>query len=331
MGWNVYVTRQIPEAGIEMLREACRVVDVNPEDRVLTHEELLAAVAGREGVLCLLTDRIDAEVMDAAKGCKVFANYAVGYDNIDVAAATERGIVITNTPGVLTDATADLAWTLLFAVTRRVVEADRYTRAGKFKGWGPMLFLGGDITGRTLGIIGAGRIGQAVARRSVGFGMKVLYTDPSPRPELEKDIGAERVGLDELLRESDFVSVHCLLNEETRHLIGRRELELMKPTAYLINNARGPIVDEKALVEALRQKRIAGAGLDVYENEPELTPGLAELDNVVLLPHLGSASIQTRTDMATLAAQNLLTVLTGNLPPNLVNTGVLRNIALRQD
>ena len=323
MAWNVYVTRQIPEAGIEMLRQACQVVDVNPEDRVLTHEELLAAVAGRDGVLCLLTDRIDAEVMDAAKGCKVFANYAVGYDNIDVAAATERGIVITNTPGVLTDATADLAWTLLFAVTRRVVEGDRYTRAGKFKGWGPMLFLGGDITGRTLGIIGAGRIGQAVARRSVGFQMKVLYTDPSPRPELEKDIGAERVELDELLRESDFVSVHCLLNEETRHLIGKRELELMKPTAYLINNARGPIVDEKALVEALHEKRIAGAGLDVYEDEPELAPGLAELDNVVLLPHLGSASIQTRTDMATMAAHNLLTVLSGNLPPNLVNAAVL--------
>ena len=323
MGWKVYVTRQIPDAGITMLRQACEVVDVNPEDRVLTHEELLAAVGGRDGVLCLLTDRIDAEVMDAAKGCKVFANYAVGYDNIDVPAATERGIVITNTPGVLTEATADLAWALLFAVTRRVVQGDRYTREGKFKGWGPMLFLGGDITGRTLGIVGAGRIGQAVARRSIGFQMKVLYTDPSPRPELEKDIGARRMELDELLRESDFVSIHCLLNEETRHLMGKRELELMKPTAYLINNARGPIVDEKALVEALRQKRIAGAGLDVYEDEPELAPGLAELDNVVLLPHLGSASIATRTRMATLAAENLLAVLEGETPPNVVNPEAL--------
>jgi len=253
MGWNVYVTRRIPEAGIEMLRERCEVVGVNPEDRVLTREELLAAVVGRDGVLCLLTDRIDAEVMDRAEGVKVFANYAVGYDNIDVAAATERGIVITNTPGVLTDATADLAWALLFSVARRVAEADRFTRAGKFTGWGPMMLLGGDITGRTLGIVGAGRIGQAVARRSVGFRMKVLYADPSPRPELEKDIGAKRVELDELLRESDFVSIHTPLTEETRHLISTRELELMKPTAYLINNARGPIVDEKALGQARRE------------------------------------------------------------------------------
>jgi len=323
MGWNIYVTRQIPDAGVDLLRRQCEVVEVNPEDRALTREELLRAVAGRHGVLCLLTDRIDAEVVDAAKGCKVFANYAVGYDNIDVDAATERGIAVTNTPGVLTDATADLAWALLFSVARRVVEADRYTREGKFRGWGPMLFLGGDITGRTLGIVGAGRIGQAVARRSVGFGMKVLYTNPSPRPELEREIGARRVELDELLRRADFVSIHTPLTEETRHLVGKRELGLMKSTAYLINTSRGPVVDERALVEALREKRIAGVGLDVYENEPELAPGLAELGNVVLLPHLGSASVQARTRMAEMAAHNLLAVLSGEVPGNLVNEEVL--------
>jgi lactate dehydrogenase-like 2-hydroxyacid dehydrogenase len=204
MGWNVYVTRRIPDAGLQMLRERCQAVEVNPHDRVLTRQELLGAVVGRDGVLCLLTDRIDAEVLDAARGCKVFANCAVGYDNVDVPAATARGVAITNTPGVLTDATADLTWALIFAVARRVVEGDRYIRDGKFEGWAPMLFLGGDITGQTLGIVGAGRIGQAVARRSVGFQMKVLYTDPSPRPDLEREVGAKRVKFDELLREADF-------------------------------------------------------------------------------------------------------------------------------
>jgi lactate dehydrogenase-like 2-hydroxyacid dehydrogenase len=313
-----------------MLRERCQVVEVNPHDRVLARKELLPAVVGRDGVLCLLTDRIDAEVLDAAKGCKVFANCAVGYDNVDVPAATARGIAITNTPGVLTDATADLTWALIFAVARRIVEGDRYVRGGEFKGWAPMLLLGGDITGQTLGIVGAGRIGQAVARRSVGFQMKVLYTDPSARQELEREVGARRVELDELLRESDFVSLHTPLVTETRHLIGRRELSLMKPTAYLINAARGPIVDEEALVEALRDKRIAGAGLDVYENEPALAPGLADLPNVVLLPHLGSASTQTRTRMATMAAENLLAVLEGRIPPNLVSADVTDRLNLRR-
>jgi D-3-phosphoglycerate dehydrogenase len=311
-----------------VLRERCQVVEVNPHDRVLTREELLRAVVGRDGVLCLLTDRIDAEVLGVAKGCKVLANCAVGYDNIDVSAATARGIVVTNTPGVLTDATADLTWALIFAVARRVVEGDRCVRDGEFRGWAPMLFLGGDITGQTLGIVGAGRIGQAVARRSAGFRMKVLYTDPSPRRELEKEIGARRVELDELLRGSDFVTLHTPLVTETRHLIGRREFALMKPTAYLINTARGPIVDEEALVEALREKRIAGAGLDVYENEPELAAGLADLPNVVLLPHLGSASTRTRTRMATMAAQNLLAVLEGRVPPNLVNADVTGRLNL---
>lgn len=320
---NVYVTREIPQAGLDIVRDACEHVEINPEDRVLTRQELLAAVRGRDGVLCLLTDTVDAAVLDAAAGCRVFANYAVGYNNIDVPAATARRIAVTNTPGVLTDATADLTWALLFATARRIPEGDRYTRAGKFKGWSPMLLLGGDISGRTLGIVGAGRIGTAVALRSRGFRMRVLYFDTVQNEAIEQAVGAERVDLDRLLRESDFVSLHVSLDESTRHLIGARELGLMKPTAYLVNTSRGPVVDERALVSALRERRIAGAGLDVFENEPALAPGLAELDNVVIPPHLGSATIATRTRMATLAATNLVAALRGERPPNIVNPEVL--------
>ena len=320
---SVYVTREVPKPGLDLLAEACRQVDVNPEDRVLGRAELLAGVAGRDGVLCLLTDTIDAEVLDAARGCRIFANYAVGYNNIDVAAASARGIAVTNTPGVLTDATADLTWALLFSAARRIPEGDRFTRAGRFAGWAPLLLLGGDISGRTLGIVGAGRIGTAVALRSRGFRMRVLYFDRVPNEALEQAVGAERVELDTLLRESDFVSVHVSLDDSTRHLIGARELGLMKPTAYLVNTSRGPVVDEAALVEALRAGEIAGAGLDVFEDEPALAPGLAELDSVVIPPHLGSATIGTRTRMATLAASNLLAMLRGQRPPNIVNPEVL--------
>jgi len=320
---NVYVTRAIPQPGIDLLVEACARVGVNPHDRVLARDELLVAVRGRDAVLCLLTDTIDAAVLDAAAGCKVFANCAVGYNNIDVAAATARRIAVTNTPGVLTDATADLTWALLFAAARRIPEGDRYTRAGRFTGWSPMLLLGADISGRTLGIIGAGRIGTAVALRSRGFRMRVLYFDQVQNEALEQAVGAQRVDLDTLLRESDFVSVHVSLDATTRHLIGARELAAMKPTAILLNTSRGPVVDEAALVAALRERRIAGAGLDVFEDEPRLAPGLAELDNAVIPPHLGSATIGTRTRMATLAATNLLAVLRGETPPNLVNPEVL--------
>ena len=320
---SIYVTRQIPRPGIDMLVDAFSRVDVNPDDRVLTRAELLDGVRGRDAVLCLLTDAIDAEVLDAAQGCRIFANYAVGYNNIDVAAATARGIAVSNTPGVLTDATADLTWALLFSVARRIAEGDRYTRAGRFKGWSPMLLLGGDISGRTLGIVGAGRIGTAVALRSRGFRMRVLYCDRVQNEALEQAVGARPVDLDTLLRESDFVSIHVDLNESTRHLIGARELGLMKPTAYLLNSSRGPVIDEAALVAALRERRIAGAGLDVFENEPALAPGLAELDNVVIPPHLGSATTGTRTKMATLAAANVVAMLRGERPPNIVNPEVL--------
>ena len=320
--WNVYVTRRIPEAGLDLLRDAGIDFDMNPHDRVLTREELLEGVRGRDAVLCLLTDTIDAEILDAARGARVFANYAVGFNNVDVAAATERGILVTNTPGVLTDTTADMAWALMFAAGRRIVEADRFTRAGKFKGWGPMLFLGQDITGATLGIVGPGRIGTAVAQRAKGFDMRVLISGPNPSEEI-LSIADAQVSLDELLRESDFVSIHVPLVKDTYHLIGERELRLMKPTAYLINTARGPVVDEKALVAALRDGVIAGAGLDVFEDEPALAPGLVELENVVIAPHIASATNATRSKMATMAAGNLLAGLRGETPPNLVNPDAL--------
>ncbi len=324
MTQRVYVTQRIPEAGIEKLTAATGVdVETNPDDRVLTHEELIKAVRGRDGVLCFLTDRIDAEVLGAAADCKVFANYAVGHDNIDVTEATRLRILVTNTPGVLTEATADLAWALLFSAARRVVEADRFVREGRFVGWEPTLLLGADITGRTLGIIGAGRIGTAMALRSVGFGMNVIYTDLEHNATLEEKTNARKVGLDELLSEADFISVHVSLNEKTRHLIGSEQFAHMKPTVVLVNNSRGAVFDEQALLEFLQRNPSAAAGLDVYENEPELTPGLSRLDNVVLLPHIGSATVGTRSRMAVMAAENLLTAINGETPPNLVNPEAL--------
>ncbi|HHV80820.1 MAG: D-glycerate dehydrogenase [Dictyoglomi bacterium] len=301
-------------------------VEVNPYDRVLTREELLQAVKGRDGILCLLTDKIDAEVFDAAgPQLKVVSNYAVGYDNIDVDEATKRGIVVTNTPGVLTETTADLAWALIMSVARRIVEADKFTRAGKYDGWAPMLFLGQDIYGKTLGIIGMGRIGQAVARRAKGFNMKVLYNDIRRIPEeLEKELNATFASMDEVIENSDFISLHTYLSPETYHLINEEKLKRMKKTAYLINTSRGPVIDEAALVKALKEGWIAGAGLDVYEFEPKLVPGLAECENAVLLPHIASASVETRTKMATMAAENLLAVLAGRMPPNPVNPEVMK-------
>ena len=322
MNCNVLVTREIPKEAIDLLRANCETVEVHGGESLLTREELIGKVGGRDGILCCLTERIDSDVLEAAEGIKGVANMAVGYDNIDLTAATNRGIPVSNTPGVLTDATADLAWALIFAVARRIVEADKFTRAGKFKAWGPMMFLGGDVTGRSLGIVGAGRIGTAVALRSRGFGMAVLYYDRVQNVLLERDVAARRVGLDELLSESDFVSLHVNFTPETRHLIGERELSLMKPTGYIINTSRGAVIDEEALVGALRRGRIAGAGLDVYEDEPRLRRGLAELDNLVLLPHIGSASIATRTKMAVMAAENLVAMLKGERAPNCVNPEV---------
>ncbi|HHT9116917.1 MAG TPA: 2-hydroxyacid dehydrogenase [Candidatus Wunengus californicus] len=324
MSFNVYVTRQIPEEGIHLLKKFCQMMEVNPHDNPLTYDELLKQVKSRDAILTMLSDRIDERVINEAKSLKVIANYAVGYENINIKTATKKGIVVTNTPGVLTDSTADMAWALLFAITRRIVEGDRLTRAGKFTGWKPMMLLGGDLVGKTLGIIGAGRIGTAMAMRSRGWCMKVLYTTHSNRNAvLEEMLGAERVDLETLLKESDFVSIHTPLSEKTRHLIGAKELSLMKKTAYLINTARGAIIDEVQLVNALKNKQIAGAGLDVYEEEPKLKPGLAELDNVVLAPHLGSATVESRTKMAVMAAENIIAVLNGQKPKNCVNPEAL--------
>ena len=318
MSRRVAITRPIPEPGPGLVARVTDEVVANRDDRTLSAEELHRLVAGADGVLCLLTDPIDAATLDAAQGCKIFANMAVGYNNVDVAAATERGILVTNTPGVLTDCTADLTWALILAAARRVAEGDVEMRAGRFPGWGPLYMLGGDVTGRTLGLVGPGRIATAVARRAAGFEMRVLYAGRRANPEMDA-LGAERVDLDRVLAESDFVSLHVPLADETRHLIDAKALGKMKPTAYLINTARGPVVDEKALVEALKSGRIAGAGIDVYEDEPAMAPGLSECTNAVLLPHLGSATLGVRAAMSRIAAENLVAALEGRRPPNLVN------------
>ncbi len=323
MPGRVFITQPIPEPGPTLLREAGLEVVANAEGRVLSPEELRAGVAGADGVLCLLTDRVDAGVLEAARGCRVFANMAVGFNNVDLAAATRLGILVTNTPGVLTEATADLTWALILAVARRVAEGDAETRAGRFRGWGPLYMLGGDVSGRTLGLVGPGRIAEAVARRSQGFGMPLLYTGRGPSGPLDA-LGATRLPLEELLARADFVSLHVPLTDQTRHMIDAGALGLMRPSAYLINTSRGPVVDEPALVEALRAGRIAGAGLDVYEDEPALAPGLVDCQNAVLLPHLGSATVATRAAMSRTAAENLLAVLQGRPPANALNPEAAR-------
>ncbi len=326
--FKVYVTRIIPQPGLDILHENLTDVRINEADHLLSRDELLENVKGLDGLLPLLTERIDGEVMDTAgKPLKIIANHAVGFDNIDLSAATERGIMVTNTPGVLTDATSDHAWALLFATARRVVEADKFTRTGKYKGWGPMMYLGGDITGRTLGIVGAGRIGKAVAEKSRGFRMRLLYSDEFHNENLENEYGARKVSFEKLLKESDFVSVHVPLLDSTYHLFNDVAFKQMKKTAYLINTSRGPVVDEAALARALKSGEIAGAGIDVYEEEPAIHPDLISLDNAVLTPHIASATIETRTKMATMAAQNLVDGLKGKRPTNLLNPEVLEKVA----
>jgi glyoxylate reductase len=314
---KIFVTREIPQIGIDILQQHYEV-EIFPEKRPITKEEMISGAKDCVGLLPLLTDKVDAEVMDET-GIKAIANYAVGVDNIDLAAATQRNIPVTNTPGVLTDATADLTWALLLSVSRRIVEADRYLREGNFLGWDSMLYLGGDFAGRTIGIIGLGRIGQAVARRASGFGMNIIYHSTSSHPKLENELGMKRVSLEELLKESDYVTIHTPYSKQTHHLIGEKEFEIMKPTAYLINTARGKVVKEDDLIVALVTGKIDGAGLDVYYNEPKVSKGLIDLPNVVLLPHIGTASLYTRSKMAVMAAENLHAALCGERPENIVN------------
>ncbi len=319
MSFCVLITRKIPDAGIKLLREKGYRLIINDRDRPLSRDELKTMIRDCDGVITLLSDTIDKEIIDAAPNLKVIANYAVGYNNIDINYATRRSIRVTNTPDVLTPATADLAWALLMAVSKRIVEADAYVRAGKFKGWAPELFLGHEVTGKTLGIIGAGRIGQAVGRRAKGFEMTLLYHSRSPKPNFEAETGARRVSLDELLASSDFVSLHCPLTEETHHLLNEQRLKSMKKGSILINTARGPVVDETALVQALKHGPLAGAGLDVYEHEPQVHPELLKMKNVVLLPHIGSATTETRNEMARMVARNIIAVLEQGKPVNPVN------------
>lgn len=320
---KVFVTRKIPKAGLDLLKKTYDVT-VNPSDRILTKEEIIQGIKGTDGLLCLLTDPIDREVITSNPHLKMIASYAVGYDNIDVIAATEHGIPVSNTPGVLTETTAELAWALVFSVARRITEGDTFTREGKFKGWAPLLLLGQDVSHKTLGIIGTGRIGASFALKSKGFHMNVLYTDEQRNTQIEQELGAKKVSLPELLTESDIISIHVPLTKKTYHLISEKEFHLMKKNAILINTARGPIIDEQALIKALKERLIFGAGLDVYEKEPGLPKELLHFDNVVVLPHVGSATIETRTKMALMAAENLIAGLNGQIPPNCVNIEVFQ-------
>lgn len=322
---KVYVTRELPERGLKLIRERFDA-EIWTEYAPPPKYTIIEKARNVEALVTLLSDKIDAEVFDVAPKLRMVAQMAVGFDNIDLSEATKRGIYVSNTPEVLTDTTADFAWALLMAVARRVVEADTYVRTGQWKvGWHPSMMMGRDVYNATIGIVGAGRIGYAVAKRATGFGMRILFYDVIPRPEMEKDFGAKKVDIDTLLKESDFVTVHVPLMKETHHMINAERLKLMKKTAYLINNSRGPVVDEKALYEALKGGQIGGAGLDVFEQEP--TPKdnpLLKFDNVVVAPHISSASYETRSRMAEMTAENLIALFEGKKPPNLLNPDVMK-------
>ena len=320
---SMLISRSLPADAVTRAR-ARADVDVNEADAPLPRNELIRRLQGRQGLVCMISEAVDEELLASCPDLKVTSNVAVGFNNIDVAAATRHGVVVTNTPDVLTETTADFAWTLLMAISRRVVEADRYVREGKFDQWKNMLLLGGDIHGKTLGIVGFGRIGRAMARRAQGFGMRVLYQDAvAASAATERELRASRTDIATLLKESDFVTLHTPLLPETRHLINAQSLKTMKKTAYLINASRGPVVDEAALAQALKEGWIAGAGIDVFEDEPKIHPGLMGLTNAVLAPHIGSASWETRLQMANLAVDNCLAVLEGRTPPTPVNAEAL--------
>jgi glyoxylate reductase len=321
---SVYVTRMIPEENIEELRKYFDV-EVNQEDRALSKAELKQKLKGKDAVISLLTDSIDGEVLDAAGSqLKIVANYAVGFNNFDLTAATERSVILTNTPGVLDESTATLTFTLLLSMARRIPEANKFLREGKWQGWAPMFFIGLDVDRKTLGVAGLGRIGKNVARKAKGFDMKIIYTDICRNEEFEQQVGATFVDKETLLKESDFLTLHVPLMPETHHYIGEAELKMMKKTAVLINASRGPVVDEAALVKALKEKEIWGAGLDVFEDEPKIAPGLSDLDNVVIVPHIASATMDTRLKMGAIAVGNIIKVLNGQQPDTCVNPDVLK-------
>ena len=318
---KVFVTRKIPERGINLLKEKGFEIEVNSEDRVLSKSELIAMAHGADALLCLLTDTIDAEVLDGiGLQLKIVANYAVGFDNLDLPALKARNIQATNTPGVLTETVAEHTFALLLALAHRIPESDRFTRAGEYHGWAPLLFLGQDVSHKTLGILGLGRIGSRVAYHGAkGFNMNVLYYDVKRNEEFEKEVGAAFCATpEELLKQSDFVSIHVPLLPSTKHLMNKERLSMMKPTAYLVNTSRGPVIDEPALVEALTNGIIRGAALDVYEHEPDLSPGLKNLTNAILTPHTASATEETRAKMSALAAENIVAFFEGRTPPNLI-------------
>lgn len=320
---KIFVTRPIPEAGLKMLRDKGYEVVVNEaaRERAATQEEMAEGVKGTDALLSVLTDQITAEIMDAGlPSLKIIANYAVGFDNVDVEAAKQRNIMVTNTPGVLTDTVAEHTFALMLSIAHRIAEADRFSRTGKYKAWGPELLLGTDVSGKTLGVLGLGRIGSRVAYHAVkGFGMKVLYYDPKQNSDFEKEYGAVYVAsVDGLLPQCDFVSIHVPLFDSTHHLINEERFNKMKPSAYLINTSRGPIIDEKALATALKNGIIRGAAIDVFEYEPEITPELKELDNIILTPHIASATRETRDKMSELAATNIIEAFEKRTPPNLI-------------
>ena len=320
---KIFITRPIPEVGVGLLKAKGYEVVINEkaEGRAATKEELIEGAKGADAILSILTDKIDGEVMDVGTPTlRIIANYAVGFDNIDLEAAKKRNLMVTNTPGVLTNTVAEHTFALMLSIAHRISEADRFARAGRYKAWGPNLLLGTDMSGKTLGIVGLGRISSRVASHAFkGFEMNILYNDPKPNPEFEKEFGAKFVEkLDDMLPHCDFVSIHVPLLDSTRHLMNEARFRIMKRTAYLVNTSRGPIIDEKALAKALREKIIKGAAIDVFEFEPDIVPELKDLDNVIITPHIASATEETRNKMASMAAENIIAVFEGRTPPQLV-------------
>lgn len=321
---KIFITRKIPKQGLDLLLKQGYKIEINKYNRALTKNEIINGLKNKDGLLCLLTDNIDKDIIESESKLKMIANYAVGYDNIDIEAATEKRIPVSNTPDVLTDTTAEMAWALLLSVSRRIVEGDQYTRSGKFGGWDPMLMLGQDISNKTLGILGTGRIGASFALKSKGFKMNILYFDEKINEKLEKELNAKKVGKSELIKKSDFISIHLPLNKSTFHFIGPKELKNMKNNAILINTSRGAIIDEEALAKALKENWIFGAGLDVYENEPVLNSKLLTLNNIIIQPHSASATFKTRSNMAIIAAKNMIEGLNGKIPTNCVNKQIFK-------